>query len=159
MPANNPASMTRKWHRSKNYSKPPGHCWHLSWPSPTHIALLAEKLSSLFFGHRGRQSTCKDSKRWRRNHFPQPLFCGAAEVCPVKWIDHVNLNDRCVEGMRHRTCHRVMQYHPKPRLAHTRGAIISHSSLNDERSRQAVPAKLKPTPPLTWKLCCFAAGV
>jgi carbamoyl-phosphate synthase small subunit len=70
----------------------------------------------LVFGHRGGNQPVKDLKEGRveitsHNHG----FAVAADSLPGEVeVTHVNLNDRCVEGMRHKTLPIIsVQYHPE----------------------------------------------
>lgn len=70
----------------------------------------------LVFGHRGGNQPVRDSRDGRveitsHNHG----FAVSADSLPAEMeVTHVNLNDRCVEGMRHRTLPIIsVQYHPE----------------------------------------------
>ena len=75
------------------------------------------KTFKLTFGHRGGNQPVKDlQRRRRRDHFPQSRLRGAAPaVLPAEVeVTHINLNDQCVEGMRHKTLPIIsVQYHPE----------------------------------------------
>src|SRR5205807_7039736 len=70
----------------------------------------------LMFGHRGGNQPVKDSRDGHveitsHNHG----FAVKAETLPKEVeVTHINLNDNCVEGMRHRTLPIIsVQYHPE----------------------------------------------
>jgi carbamoyl-phosphate synthase small subunit len=70
----------------------------------------------LVFGHRGGNQPVKEVSARRveitsHNHG----FAVSAETLPPDVeITHINLNDQCVEGMRHRTLPVIsVQYHPE----------------------------------------------
>jgi carbamoyl-phosphate synthase small subunit len=70
----------------------------------------------LVFGHRGGNQPVRDSRDGHveitsHNHG----FAVSADSLPAEIeVTHVNLNDGCVEGMRHRTLPIIsVQYHPE----------------------------------------------
>jgi len=74
------------------------------------------KTFKLMFGHRGGNQPVQDLKQGRveitsHNHG----FAVEADSLPADVeVTHVNLNDRCVEGMRHKTLPIIsVQYHPE----------------------------------------------
>ena len=74
------------------------------------------KTFKLMFGHRGGNQPVKDFQDGHveitsHNHG----FAVAADSLPPEVeVTHVNLNDRCVEGMRHQTLPVIsVQYHPE----------------------------------------------
>jgi len=77
---------------------------------------LGGKTFKLMFGHRGGNQPVKDLKDGRieitsHNHG----FAVEAGSLPAEVeVTHVNLNDRCVEGMQHKTLPIIsVQYHPE----------------------------------------------
>ena len=77
---------------------------------------LGGKTFKLMFGHRGGNQPVKDLKEGRveitshNNGFAVEAGSLPAEV----EVTHVNLNDRCVEGMQHKTLPIIsVQYHPE----------------------------------------------
>ncbi|MCV5598082.1 carbamoyl-phosphate synthase small subunit, partial [Escherichia coli] len=69
----------------------------------------------LLFGHRGGNQPVKDLQTGTieitsHNH---GFAVDAASLPPEVEVTHINLNDGCVEGMRHRTLPVIsVQYHP-----------------------------------------------
>lgn len=74
------------------------------------------KTFKLMFGHRGGNQPVKDLRKGgveitSHNH---GFAVEAGSLPPEVEVTHVNLNDRCIEGMQHRTLPIIsVQYHPE----------------------------------------------
>ena len=74
------------------------------------------KTFKLVFGHRGGNQPVKDlaMATWKSLHTIMALQSRQTDCRSEVEVTHINLNDRCVEGMRHKTLPIIsVQYHPE----------------------------------------------
>jgi carbamoyl-phosphate synthase small subunit len=111
-----PASMDREVEQIRELIKTTVPTFGICFGHQLLGRALGGKTFKLVFGHRGGNQPVKDLARGSveitsHNHG----FAVAPDSLPAEVeVTHVNLNDRCVEGMRHKTLPIIsVQYHPE----------------------------------------------
>ncbi|HLO00543.1 MAG TPA: glutamine-hydrolyzing carbamoyl-phosphate synthase small subunit [Pyrinomonadaceae bacterium] len=111
-----PASMTREVEQIKELLRTSVPTFGICFGHQLLGRAFGGNTFKLVFGHRGGNQPVKDMQKGgveitSHNHG----FAVAADTLPADVeITHINLNDRCVEGMRHKTLPVIsVQYHPE----------------------------------------------
>jgi carbamoyl-phosphate synthase small subunit len=111
-----PASMTKEVEEVKQLAKSGVPTFGICFGHQLLGRAFGGKTFKLVFGHRGGNQPVKDFSDGHveitsHNH---GFAVQANSLPPEIEVTHVNLNDRCVEGMRHRTLPIIsVQYHPE----------------------------------------------
>jgi len=111
-----PASMTREVEEVKQVAQSGVPTFGICFGHQLLGRAFGGQTFKLMFGHRGGNQPVKDFRDGRveitsHNHG----FAVSAESLPPEVeVTHINLNDQCVEGMRHKTLPIIsVQYHPE----------------------------------------------
>jgi len=111
-----PASMTKEVEEVKRVAQSGTPTFGICFGHQLLGRAFGGQTFKLMFGHRGGNQPVKDSRDGRveitsHNHG----FAVKAETLPKEIeVTHINLNDNCVEGMRHTTLPIIsVQYHPE----------------------------------------------
>jgi carbamoyl-phosphate synthase small subunit len=111
-----PASMDREVEQIRNLVQSSVPTFGICFGHQLLGRAFGGKTFKLVFGHRGGNQPVQDSADGKveitsHNHG----FAVAADTLPKDVeVTHINLNDRCVEGMRHKTLPIIsVQYHPE----------------------------------------------
>jgi carbamoyl-phosphate synthase small subunit len=111
-----PASMTREVEEVKQVAASGTPTFGICFGHQLLARAFGGQTFKLMFGHRGGNQPVKDFRDGHveitsHNHG----FAVKAETLPAELeITHINLNDQCVEGMRHKTLPIIsVQYHPE----------------------------------------------
>ena len=111
-----PASMTKEVEEVKQVAQSGVPTFGICFGHQLLGRAFGAQTFKLVFGHRGGNQPVKDFQDGHveitsHNHG----FAVKADTLPAEVeVTHVNLNDRCVEGMRHRTLPIIsVQYHPE----------------------------------------------
>jgi len=111
-----PASMTREVQEVKRVAQSGTPIFGICFGHQLLGRAFGGQTCKLMFGHRGGNQPVKD---FRDGHVEITAhnhgFAVKAETLPKEVeVTHINLNDNCVEGMRHRTLPIIsVQYHPE----------------------------------------------
>ena len=111
-----PASMTREVEQVRQIAQSGVPTFGICFGHQLLGRAFGGKTFKLVFGHRGGNQPVKDLVKGgveitSHNH---GFAVQADSLPPEIEITHINLNDRCVEGMRHRTLPIIsVQYHPE----------------------------------------------
>ena len=111
-----PASMTKEVEEIRQLVKTAVPTFGICFGHQLLGRAFGGKTFKLVFGHRGGNQPVKDLAEGdveitSHNH---GFAVEAASLPPELEVTHVNLNDRCVEGMRHKTLPIIsVQYHPE----------------------------------------------
>src|SRR5947209_16085529 len=111
-----PASMTKEVEEVKRVAQSGTPTFGICFGHQLLGRAFGGQTFKLMFGHRGGNQPVKDSRDGHveitsHNHG----FAVKAETLPKEVeVTHINLNDNCIEGMRHRTLPIIsVQYHPE----------------------------------------------
>ena len=111
-----PASMDREVEQIRNLVRTSVPTFGICFGHQLLGRAFGGKTFKLVFGHRGGNQPVQDGKDGKveitsHNHG----FAVEADSLPAEVeVTHINLNDRCVEGMRHKTLPIIsVQYHPE----------------------------------------------
>jgi carbamoyl-phosphate synthase small subunit len=111
-----PASMDREVEQIRNLVQTSVPTFGICFGHQLLGRAFGGKTFKLVFGHRGGNQPVQDSADGKveitsHNHG----FAVEADTLPADIeVTHINLNDRCVEGMRHKTLPIIsVQYHPE----------------------------------------------
>jgi carbamoyl-phosphate synthase small subunit len=111
-----PASMDREVEQIRNLVQTSVPTFGICFGHQLLGRAFGGKTFKLVFGHRGGNQPVQDGKDGKveitsHNHG----FAVEADSLPAEVeVTHINLNDRCVEGMRHKTLPIIsVQYHPE----------------------------------------------
>ena len=111
-----PASMDREVEQIRNLVQTSVPTFGICFGHQLLGRAFGGKTFKLVFGHRGGNQPVQDSKDGKveitsHNH---GFAVEAGSLSAEMEVTHINLNDRCIEGMRHKTLPIIsVQYHPE----------------------------------------------